>query len=75
MSENLEELFKLAKVANRSGVHRCSICNTVNSEYIETNLGDYRPYQYFVNDPKDPSHFICGECDDSIRELQMEYEI
>lgn len=75
MSTKLEELTGLLKLTNRSGTHRCSICNSVNNEDIETNLGDFNDHTYYVNDPKDPSHFICGECDEVIKDLMCDYEM
>ena len=62
------------EIVNRSGVHRCSICNTVNIPEIETNIGDYRDHSYWVNDPKDPNHFVCGECDAGIEEIRRDYD-
>lgn len=70
---NLDYLFT-TKSVNRSGVHRCSICNRVNTESIETNLGDYAPLEYFTNDPKDPMHFICITCEEAIQELRDDYD-
>lgn len=61
------------KVTNRSGIHRCSICNCVNTEAIETEIGDFAPYEYFTNDPKDPSQFICISCYEVIQDTLSEY--
>lgn len=75
MSVKLEQFNDLLKGVNRSGVHRCSICNCVSSEDVETEIGDYQGYTYFVNDPKDPSHFICGACDEVVKDLRNDYEM
>lgn len=69
-----KDLQSIYKSVNRSGVHRCSICNCVNNENIETNIGDYRSHMSFVNDPKDPSHFICISCEEEIQNLRDEYQ-
>ena len=58
---------------NQSGTHRCSICNTVNSPFIETNIGDYKIKMSFTEDPKDSMHEICIECIESIEEVRSDY--
>lgn len=74
MSTNLEKLANILKIPNRSGTHRCSICNKVNNEDIETDIGDFSSHTYFVNDPSDPTHFICGECDEVIKGINQEWD-
>lgn len=61
------------RIVNRSGVHRCSICNCVNVEDIQTDLGDYRGNMSFTNDPSNPLHFICIDCADEIEDLRQDY--
>lgn len=68
-----KEYEQILKSVNRGGYFRCSICNSVSNESIETNIGDYIPHQSFTNDPKDPLHFICTTCADEIEELRQEY--
>ncbi len=53
--------------------HRCSICNCVNREDIETNLGDYKQTS-FVKDPSNSLFYVCIECNESIDEVNREYE-
>lgn len=54
-------------------IHRCSICNCVNREDIETNIGDYKKTP-FVKDPKNPLFDICVECSESIQDTNNEFE-
>ena len=54
-------------------VHRCSICDKVNIQEIENNLGDYDSDISFVSDPSDASHFICIDCSTEIQEIRDEY--
>lgn len=75
MSNDKLDWFKEVAVFNRSGVHRCSICNCVNQEDIQTNIGDYRGNMFFTKDPKNPNHFICGECEEAIQDVRWDYEI
>lgn len=52
---------------------RCSICNCVSSESIETELGDFREVN-FVPDPISSLHVVCQECKQAHEELMLEYE-
>jgi Fe2+ or Zn2+ uptake regulation protein len=75
MSNKLETLNDFStKLRNRGGYFRCSICDSVSNEFIETNIGDYKKHLSFVNDPKDHTHFICMECNDSVDDLRQDYE-
>lgn len=71
----MEDELELIKSINRGGYFRCSICNCVSNERIETNLGDFHPHMSFTNDPKDGLHFICIECDESIEEVRQDYQM
>lgn len=51
---------------------RCSICNSVSSQMIETNIGDFCD-GHFVTDPKSELHFICEECAHWQVELMSDY--
>jgi hypothetical protein len=75
MSDELKKLDELVKSVNRGGYFRCSICDCVSMESIATNIGDYKPNMPFVNDPKDPLHFICVECDESVSDQLWDYEV
>lgn len=74
MTNELEKLNQLVRSINRGGYFRCSICNTVSNEEIETDLGDFKSHMSFVNDPKDPTHFICITCSEEIDSLRQDYE-
>lgn len=54
--------------------HRCSICNKVDNMSIETEIGDYDGATHFVSDPKDESQFICGDCEEEIKEVRDYFE-
>lgn len=58
---------------NLGGHHRCSICNSVSNEEIETDIGDYKHNMSFTPDPKDKNHFICISCSDAINDLRQDY--
>jgi len=75
MSNELEKLQHLIHSTNKGGYFRCSICNTVSNESIQTNIGDFHPNMPFVNDPKDGLHFICIECKESIQGVLDDYEL
>jgi len=62
----------MTKVRNLGGHFRCTICNKVSLEDIATELGDYTP-QAFVHDPKDPTGFICVQCNDAIEETKYDW--
>jgi hypothetical protein len=74
MTDELKRLETLLKSINRGGHNRCSICNKVSNEEIQTELGDYQAHMSFTNDPKDPLHFICVECADSIEDQRQDYQ-
>lgn len=61
------------KVRNLGGHFRCSICNRVSLEEIETNIGDYQKGLTFVNDPKNSDDFICLDCSDVVDEQRHDY--
>jgi hypothetical protein len=69
----LEEFQDLIKYDNKSGHHRCSICNCVTNESIATEIGDFRSRMSFTPDPKDRMHDICIECAEVIQEQRDEY--
>lgn len=52
---------------------RCSICNHVSSEDIQTELGDFTKGE-FVPDPKNELHFICIVCKEVFEEQMLAYE-
>jgi len=70
----LKELQELSLSQFRDGRHRCSICNIVNNESIETEIGDYHSHMSFTADPKDPRHFICISCSESINDQLREFD-
>ena len=59
---------------NLSGQHRCSICNKVNNEDIETDLGDYVSGSSFTSDPINNMFDICIECYEEIEEANKLWE-
>ena len=59
---------------NISGIHRCSICNSVNIPDIETDLGDFRERMNFRPDPNDSMFDVCIECAEVIDDVLMEFE-
>ena len=59
---------------NISGIHRCAICNRVNIEGIETNLGDYTQGMSYMADPLDRMHDICVECYEEIQDINKEFD-
>lgn len=73
--DKLQELQDLQNnyLRSRGDSFRCSICNCVSDESIETNIGDYRSGMSFVNDPKDHNHFICVDCSEEIQSLRNDY--
>lgn len=73
----IEKLTKLISSdhTRHGGTARCTICNCVSSEDIETTIGDYRPGMSFVPDPKDSLGFICLECQDVIQDQRFDYEL
>lgn len=52
---------------------RCTICNKVSRPEIETDSGDFR-HDYYVEDPIDPTSFICGECKETIDLINLDFE-
>jgi hypothetical protein len=72
--DKLKELQELIKTTNKGGYFRCSICNCVSNESIQTELGDYSPNMSFTHDPKDHRHFICVSCDEAIQEVRQDFE-
>ena len=57
-------------------VFRCSICNKVNNQDIETDLGDFNSKMSYVPDPKSPdTSFICIECDEAVREHLSDFQL
>lgn len=71
--DKLKELQELIKTTNKGGYFRCSICNTVSNENIETDLGDYKAHMSFTHDPKDSRHFICVSCDEAIEDIRRDF--
>lgn len=71
--DELQKFDNLIKSVNRGGYFRCSICNAVSNERIETTIGDFKPNMPFTHDPKDPRHFICISCADEIEEIRQDY--
>jgi len=59
---------------NQNGVHRCSICNRVSNEEIETNMGDYVQDLSFTFDPNNSLFDICVECGEAIDEVRHDYD-
>lgn len=41
--------------------HRCYICNSVSSDSVETNVGDFKDVD-FVRDPQNKNRVICVPC-------------
>jgi hypothetical protein len=73
MSNELEKLQHLIHSVNKGGYSRCSICNSVSNESIQTNIGDFRPHMSFAPDPKDTMHEVCIECKEVIQSVLDEY--
>jgi hypothetical protein len=69
----LEKLQELQQYRLVGGHLRCSICNCVSDESIETELGDYKSRMSFTADPKDNRHFICISCSEAIEEQRREF--
>ena len=74
MSNELEKLQHLIHSTNKGGYSRCSICDSVSNESIQTNIGDYKHGMPFTPDPKNPLHEICIECLEVIQEQRTDYE-
>ena len=55
-------------------IFRCSICNRVNNEEIETEYGDYSEFMAFVPDPSNPMFDICMMCAECISDTLFELE-
>lgn len=55
-------------------VFRCVICNVVNNEDIQTDLGDFNPHMAFVPDPKNNQNQICIACREVIDDVLLDYE-
>lgn len=72
MTDRFNSLYKSV---NRGGYHRCTICNAVSNETIQTEVGDYKHQMSFVNDPNNPMHFICVSCNEVVDEQRYEYEL
>ncbi len=71
--DKLKELQQLTRVTNRSGWNRCSICNCVSNESIETEIGDYRAHMSFTPDPKFKDSVICISCSEVIQDQLDEW--
>jgi hypothetical protein len=71
--DKLKEFQQLTKITNRSGISRCSICNCVSNESIETEIGDYRAHMSFTQDPKYRDSVICISCSEVIQEQLDEW--
>lgn len=74
MTDDIKKLEYLYKAKNVGGYFRCSICNAVSNERIETNLGDFKEDVSFTHDPKDGLHFICIDCADAVEDLRQDFE-
>lgn len=71
----LKELQELHYLSSRGSHFRCSICNTVSNESVETDIGDYKPSMSFTPDPKNPKHsMICIECSEEINDTLIGYD-
>lgn len=53
--------------------HRCCVCNSVSSEAIETNPGDWKNVN-FVRDSLYATDIVCTSCKEQHEELMLEYE-
>lgn len=76
--KNLEKVYELSASStyrpNLGGYYRCSCCNSVSNESIETDLGDFKYNLSFVNDPKDDNHFICITCSEAIEDVRRDFQ-
>lgn len=54
-------------------MHRCNICNKVNSVHIATDFGQFTPRD-FVEDPHSRFGMICMDCADTIDDAKAEIE-
>ncbi|QIG69419.1 hypothetical protein EVB79_049 [Rhizobium phage RHph_N3_13] len=72
--EKFIDTLKDHRTVNRGGYHRCTICNSVSNEDIETSIGDYRPGMSFTPDPIHKDSYICIECADVIQDQRFDYE-
>jgi len=72
--DKLKELQELSRTVNRSGTNRCSLCNCVSNESIETEIGDYRHHMSFTQDPKFNDSVICITCAEVIEDQRQDYE-
>lgn len=71
----LEKLQELHYLSSRGSHFRCSICNTVSNESVETNIGDYKPSMSFTADPnRKPNSMVCIECKEVIDDTLVEYD-
>lgn len=60
----------------RTGGHfRCVICNSVSSETIQTNIGDYHPNMPFVPDTKYKENHTCITCREVIDDMLHDYQL
>lgn len=73
--QELKNFVKNLPYLRSGGYFRCSICNSVSSENISTDIGDYKPNTSFTEDPKDHNHFICITCKEVIDDQLMDYEV
>lgn len=60
---------------NNQFKYRCSICDTVSEPSISNSMGNFKHGTQFFPDPKDPNHFICGECNHSHQEDMSTWNI
>jgi hypothetical protein len=72
--EKAAKLLSGYQHVKHGGTVRCTICNCVSSEDIETTIGDYRRGMSFAPDPI-TSGFICMECQDVIQDQRFDYEL
>lgn len=77
MTDKLSKFTKLISDSHikHGGTVRCTICNCVSSEDIETTIGDYRRGMSFAPDPIHRNSFICMECQDVIQDQRFDYEL
>lgn len=55
-------------------MHRCNICNKVNSLHIATDFGQFTPRD-FREDPTSSFGMICMDCADSIADSNAEIDV
>lgn len=69
---NLDNLYDYQP--NLAGHYRCTICNCVSNESIETEIGDFRKTS-FTQDPKYKDSYICVECSEAIQDVRYDYDL